>query len=355
MSNPDTILVTGYPSFTAKQLIAHIIEQRPQDSLIILCASKDERTASEWLDQLTISPNLRDQHAVVVGDVASMDLGLAGSEFSTLAEKISSIHHLAQVRFGGGNEADTYRTNVKGTRNLIAFAHECSRLRRLTHWSSAFVSGKRKGVILEDERVRGQGFHSHWEETKFEAEMLAAAANTTVPVTIVRPSIIVGDSQSGTFDASNPTSALLARAVSTHSGLWPLPAHPSAPVHLVPVDFVTRAALILSIDARGAGGTFHLTDSNPLPAKRVFELLAKHTDRGTPLTMVSPTLARTVMRTPGLSRLTRAPRAIIDALDRRCSYNARIAHRILRDYNVHCPAFDEYVEALVAYAHSVNR
>ena len=342
----DTILVTGYPSFTAERLVARIARQRPDDKLVLLTSSEHERATTEWLSGGNVV-----NASVLVGDVASMDLGLSGTEYSSLCSKVTSIHHLAQVRLGGGGEQETRRTNITGTKNVISMAKECARLRRLTHWSTAFVSGKRKGVILEEELDCGQGFNNYWEQTKLEAERLTAAAKTTLPVTIVRPSIIVGDSKSGAFDQGNPANALMVAAVSGQTGLRvPLPAHSWAPMHVAPIDFISKAGLILSIDERGAGGTFHLTDANALSCKRVLDLLADASERGTAPTLVSPTLARTVLRTPGLARLTLAPRAILDALDRRCNYNSRKAEKILNDYGVHCPPFDDYVEALVTFS-----
>src|SRR5690606_22763927 len=90
--------------------------------------------------------------------------------------------------------------NVGGTREIIEFAGECKELRRLCHWSTAAVSGKRPGVIVEDELDAGHGFHNAYERSRFEAEKLARQAQRRLPLTIFRPGVIVGDSRTGEVD-----------------------------------------------------------------------------------------------------------------------------------------------------------
>ena len=59
----------------------------------------------------------------------------------------------------------------------------------------------------------------------------------------------------------------------------PLPGRGSAPLNLVPIDFVVDAAVALSRDPRAAGGTFHLTDPAPFSARAVYELVAQRAER----------------------------------------------------------------------------
>ena len=62
------------------------------------------------------------------------------------------------------------------------------------------MSGSRAGVVLEEELDDGQRFHNVYEETKFRAERLVQDAARTLPVTILRPGVIVGDSRTGEID-----------------------------------------------------------------------------------------------------------------------------------------------------------
>jgi thioester reductase-like protein len=350
---PETVLVTGFPSFTAARMAQKILHADPGATLILLARAKHAEAAEALLGGLPEEQRTRGR--VVVGDVCDMDLGLAGAEYRDLAACVSTIHHTAAVYYTGVDRVAARRVNVEGTRGVIDFAGECRRLRRLVHWSTASVSGKRKGVILEEELDEGQAFHTVYEETKHEAEKLARAAARRLPVTVLRPGIIVGDSRTGEIDRLDGPYHLMVLIV--HGPLdvaLPLPGRGSAPMHVVPIDFVVDAAYALSCDQRAAGGTFHLTDPNPFAARRVYELVAERAHRKRPRGFIPSSLARAVMRTPGLERIARAPRAFLEATDHFTLYNCRQAAALLADAGVACPPFDGYVEQLVKYVREVH-
>src|SRR5262245_3275899 len=194
----EAVLVSGFPSFTATQMIKKLLASDGDARLFLLARDKFAKAAEAFLDGLPESQRRRVR--VVVGDVCDMDLGLAGSEYKELAEEVTTIHHLAGIYYLGVDRAVAERVNVEGVQNIIELAGECRRLRRLCHWSTATVSAKRKGIILEEELDQGQGFRNFYEETKFEAEKRAQTASRRLPVTIFRPSIIVGDSRNGEID-----------------------------------------------------------------------------------------------------------------------------------------------------------
>ena len=50
------------------------------------------------------------------------------------------------------------------------------RLDRFVHFSSAYVSGDRTGVILEEELEEGQSFRNVYEGSKYKAEVLVRRA-----------------------------------------------------------------------------------------------------------------------------------------------------------------------------------
>lgn len=349
----ETVLVTGFPAYTARRMVIRLLaDSAGPRRVFVLVRPQFQSEAAAMLEALD-----GDRAELLVGDVCDMDLGLSGGEFSAVAKEVTTIHHLAGIYFMGVDRATAERVNVTGTRGVIELARTTRRLRRLIHWSTAFVSGKRKGVVLEEELDAGQGFNNFWEETKYEAERLAAAAQKTMPVTILRPGLIVGDSQTGEIDKFDGPYSLILAAVSGERGpRLPLPARGSAPLHLVPIDFVIEAGYMLGLDARAAGKTFHLTDPNPLPAHRVFSLVAELTRTQPPSQAILPTgLARTLLKTPGLSRLTRAPRAVLDVFDHQCMYNCRQAMRLLGEADIRCPPFDDYAEALVSYAQRIEQ
>jgi thioester reductase-like protein len=350
---PESVLVTGFPSFTARRLIAKIAASDPTATIRMLARDKFARAAEELIAGLP--PQQRERVRVVVGDVCDMDLGLAGGEYRELTETITTIHHLAGIYYLGVERAVAERVNIEGTREIIDLAGECRKLRRLCHWSTALVSGRRKGIILEEELDEGQSFRNFYEETKFEAEKRAHAASRRLPVTIFRPGVIVGDSESGEIDKFDGPYYLMVLIVQGPIDMHlPLPGRGAAPMHLVPIDYVLNAAYALSLDTRAAGGTFHLTDPNPFSSRQVYEIIAERAHKKRPRGFIPTSVAKLLMRAPGLEKLARAPLAFLESFDHLSFYNARGAHELLRGTGIDCPPFDTYVDNLIRYVREVH-
>jgi thioester reductase-like protein len=345
----ESVLVTGFPSFTATRLARKLVAEDERAKVFLLAREKFARQAEE------LARSLGGRVQVVVGDVCDMDLGLSGPEYKALAAELTTIHHLAGIYYLGVERQVAQRVNVDGTRGVIELAGECRKLRRLCHWSTASVSGKRKGVVMEEELDEGQAFSNFYEETKFEAEKLARAAQRKLPVTIFRPGVIVGDSKSGEVDKFDGPYYLMVLIVQSPIDVHlPLPGRGVAPMHLVPIDYVVDAAHALSLDDRAAGGTFHLVDPSPFAARRVYELVAERAHKKRPRGFIPTGLAKAVMRTPGLERLARAPLSFLEALDHLVFYNARRATELLEGTGIHCPPFDSYVDNLIRYVREVH-
>src|SRR5262249_33839506 len=153
--------------------------------------------------------------------------------------------------------------------------------RCLVHHSSARVSGDRTGLVLESELDRGQSFQNDVEETIAHGERVAHVARAAqersrqLPIAIVRPTTIVGDSQTGEVDRfDGPYFLILLIVTSPPDFPLPLPGRGDSPLHLVPVDYYVRAALAIGRDPRAPGRTFHVGDPSPPSLRRAFELVA---------------------------------------------------------------------------------
>ncbi len=347
----ERILITGYPAFTARRMIARALAGAPRATVFVLTRDKFAADATALVRSLPGGDRAR----IVIGDVCDMDLGLSSAEYTELTEQLTTIHHLAGIYYLGVDAATARRVNITGTRGIIELARECGRLRRLIHWSTAQVSGRRKGVILEDELDEHQGFHNIYEETKFEAEQLAREAMRQLPVTILRPGIIVGDSQTGEIDKfDGPYYLMVLIATNALAVHLPLPGRGTAPMHVVPIDHVIDAGWLLGNDPRAAGRTLHLVDPQPLPARRIYELVAEHSHTAAPRGFIPGKLLQNVLRTPGLQRLARGPLSFLESFDQQVFYNARGALELLAGTGVSCPPFDAYVDKLVAYVRDVH-
>jgi nucleoside-diphosphate-sugar epimerase len=218
------------------------------------------------------------------------------------------------------------------------------------------VSGDRKGTYYEDDLEAGQKFHNAYERTKYEAERLVRAAMRQLPITVVRPGIIVGDSRTGEIDKLDGPYYLLVLIATNTSGVrLPLLGRSEAALHLVPIDYVVEAAWHVARGETAAGKTFHLVDPAPMSVRAVFEAVAEHARTEKPRGHIPRPLARAVLRTPGLSRLGRGPLAFVDVIDHAVHYDQSNTAQALAGTTVRCPALAEYLPVLVRYVLDVTR
>jgi thioester reductase-like protein len=342
----EVLLITGYPSFGARQLTAFALRSQPRCFVYALAEPDQLEAAREHAAAL--DPACRERFELLEGSVTHIDLGLPGADIRKLCLEIDRIHHMAQLTQPGVDQASAERVNIRGTLETLSLARDCKALRAFIHHSTAFVAGDRTGTVREEELDAHQQFRNHVESTKATAERLVRSAMRSLPALVVRPTLLVGDSQSGEVDRlDGPYFALLLMLSTPSEMAFPLPRSEN-PLHLVPVDYVVQAALALGRDNRAIGKTFHLADARCLPARRVFELLAHAGGRRTGASLPAA-LAKTLLRTPGLERLAGSPRSFLEQILTQVCFDTSQADQLLAGSGIQCPPFESYVDQLVAY------
>jgi thioester reductase-like protein len=343
----EVVLLTGFPSFVARKMCEELLVD--EGTLVhAVVHGKLANDAVSALDGLTLSQRRRVN--LIDGDAASMDLGLSGAEFRSLAAEVDRIHHCASVSYLGAPREAAEQMNVGGAREILEFAEACKSLACLVHHSTASVSGDRTGLVREEDLYVGQTFRNVVEETKARAERMMRAAMPKVPIAVMRPSIVVGDSATGEVDRfDGPYLLILLMVTSPPDFALPLPGRGDSLLHLVPADFVVRAARAIGKDPRARGRTFHLADPQALTARRVFELVARAGGRRMPRGFIPANITKALLRTPGLERFAKSPRAFLDALGTPVSYGTSNADELLAGTGIVCPSFESYVDRLVEY------
>jgi nucleoside-diphosphate-sugar epimerase len=308
--------------------------------------------------------------AAIHGDINHTRLGLSEESFGKLAARVTEIYHgAATVRFDLPL-AEARRTNVDGTREILAIAEAArasGRLRRFHYIGTAFVAGTRQGQVREDELVYDpatsspQDFNNSYEQTKCEAEALVRRhMQAGLPVTIYRPSIIVGDSRTGhtsSFKVMYWPLKVFAR------GLIPVvPASRAGIVDLVPVDFVIDAIFALGSRDDTVQRCYHLC-AGPEHATTIGEAMDFAADFFhvyKPLFMPVSAYERYIR--PVLKLVLRGKRrqaldtgrVYVPYLNYRGSFDTTNARRDLRDSGVRVPDVRGYFETLLRYCVESN-
>lgn len=340
------LLVTGFPSLYARKMVRHILSEEPR-ALVYAVVPRALADAAE-AEHESLSRADRERLVLVDGDASAMDLGLSGAEFRQLTREVDRIHHLWHVSGGGLDRRAARLVNVVGAGEIVEFARAASSLQCLVFHSTAHVSGDRTGVVYEEDLASGQSFRSEVEETRMQAETLARRAMRDVPVAVVRPTIIVGDVDPGEDERLDGLYLLALFIVATPAEIAiPFPGKGDTPLNIVPLDFVIRAAHAIGRAPGAPGRTFHLADPHPLSARRVAEMVARAGGKRTARSHIPSNLAKALLRTPGIERFVRSPRAFVEQLSTAVRYDTRNADQLLRGAAIECPPFETYAAELV--------
>lgn len=346
-------LVTGFPLFVARRVAESILSREGEANLVLLVQERHADEASGFLAQL--APATRERVRVLIGDVSDMHLGLSTGEYRELAQGCTDVLHAAEwSRLS--ERAQLERVNVEGTRAVLDLAADCRKLRRFTHFSTVFVAGDRVGVVAEDELSAGQAFRNAYEETKFEAELLVRRAMGQLPSTVLRPSIVIGDSRTGEIDRFDGPYAIAILLVTSPLAVpLPLPGDGVAPLNVVPVDFVAAASLAIHHDPRAVGRTFHIVDPNPSSSRRLYELVAQRSGKKLPRMSLGYKLTDALLKLPGLERLTREQRMAIAYVNHLSFFGSRNTLELLDGTGIRCPPIEGYLDQLIEYVRGVYR
>jgi thioester reductase-like protein len=258
--------LTGATGFLGREVLVRLLHMGAD--VLVLTRRRDEEAISDAHARLAAiierssAGTPLERLTVAFGDVTSPDLALGDEAkrwLNRADDRIQLVHGAAEVRFDLPWPV-MHAQNVEGTRHVIDLAKRLSierRLRRLDHVSTAFIAGDRTDLAREQEIDEGQKPRNGYERSKLEAEVeIDRARKEGLPITVLRPSIIVGDSRTG-------------RASSFKVLYWPMKVYargrwktmfgrPTCNIDVVPVDFVADAMVHL-FDTEGAlGKTVHL-------------------------------------------------------------------------------------------------
>jgi nucleoside-diphosphate-sugar epimerase len=164
---------------------------------------------------------------MVSGDISEPMFGLAERAYAALAAKVDAVIHCAAVTDFNRTDGSLEATNITGTEHVAAFAAAADAV--LYHVSTAFVH-----TTVDGDRGRtAVGYAS----SKSAGEKVVRSSG--VPHVILRPSVVVGDSDTGEIAAFQ---GLYQVAAGLFAGIVPMiPFDPAWPIDFVPVDVVADA------------------------------------------------------------------------------------------------------------------
>jgi thioester reductase-like protein len=278
-----SVFLTGGTGFLGMELIARMLAAADGPDVYVAIRAHDRQAAQARLDEaigrLYEAPpaGVARVHAVRA-DLTAEGLGLDAGDLRTLTHDVDRvIHCAASISFTLPLE-EARAINVTGTERVLELARALPRLERLVHVSTAYVAGRAPNEFREED-IGGGDFRNTYEETKLEAEVAVTAADD-LPAVIVRPSIVVGESDSGWTSAFNvlywPLQAFARGLLST------VPADPDGIVDMVPVDHVAAVIEHAAFDP-DAAGRYHAVAAGRAPTvEGLIDAVCRELDRRPP-------------------------------------------------------------------------
>ena len=374
------VILTGATGFLGGHLMAGLLERGRR--LVLLGRAREETSFAERITRLLGWFGLEHrsgQIETVEADLLEPACGLPRSLRAALSAQGGPIVHCAgDTRFSERNRREITATNVHGLRGVLDLA-AASRASFFHYVSTAYVAGRASGCCPEC-LVPTSEFTNVYEETKARAELEVAArcAREGLAFTIIRPSIVYGDSRTGRSTRFNalyyPVRSLLclrdiylddirhhggrkAQACGIlleDDGVLRLPLRiflaRRGQVNLIPIDYFVAAVMTI-LERAETDTVYHLTSESPT----TIDDLAAYSQRFLKLSGVE-----IVDGPPNGTGLT-PPEALFQRLvepylpylaDAR-SFDRRHAHRATDGLNP--PALTYHVfERCMSYAMSVN-
>jgi len=261
------VFLTGVTGFVGRYLAARLLARDEIEGLDVLVRAKDVAHARERIAtsmRFAVPDDEAEALAAkmepVIGDLRSERFGLDEEAWDALAARTDRVlHGAANVRFDQDLE-DARSYNVFGTEQAAALARRAQELGGLSRFDwvgTAFVAGLRRDTVGEDELVHDAGWKNPYEQSKYEAEAWLREHAADLPLSVFRPSIVVGESGSG----ATTNFGMLYWPIKLYAKGWwrTVVGSPKTPVDIVPVDFVADAIDALTAPGQPVGVTYHLT------------------------------------------------------------------------------------------------
>jgi thioester reductase-like protein len=367
--------LTGGTGVVGGAIAGQLLED-PASRLTMLIRAPSNQALKGRLDELLgLLPGVsaaRERVTAVRGDTSLPRFGLEPDEFLRLASACTHVIHCAAIVKMTLPLDEARRSAVEAARSVVALAREgrkSGKLEKVEFLSTVGVGGRWEGPLPERWITEPREFHNTYERAKAEAEdFLRAELERGFPITIHRPSMVVGDSRSGEI-ARFQVFYHLAEFLSGKRTFGVFPKLGDTRLDLVPVDYVARAVTWSSRQLATIGRVMHLCSGPdgavPLGTLRdwVRRRFEAHGDRlPAPVTIPAWLLLGAV---PVLGRL--APRRIrraietlpvfLDYLAENQSFANAETTTVLDAAGIRLPRADDYLDRVLDYylAHRKDR
>lgn len=341
--------MTGFPGFIAGRLLARLV--RPETQYFLLVQPHLIREAMQRIEEIAGANQLDLEAFVIVeGDLRLPNLGISNSDLETIQYETTDVFHLAAAYDLGVDKDTAFKVNLEGTKYVNDVACSIKNLNRYNYVSTCYIAGKRTGEILETDLEHKAGHRNFYEETKYLAEIEVDRLKSHLPVTIYRPSVVVGDSETGETAKYDGIYYLINYLRKAPGVLRLLNiGNPSVRLNLVPVDFVVESIYELSRDRNAIGRTLALADPSPMTTSELFDVIAKDLCERKSEFQLPQRVAEWFLHTGLSPSVTGLPHHAVPYFFVSQTYSSTLAAELLAPHGIACPRFPDYVSNIIDF------
>jgi amino acid adenylation domain-containing protein/thioester reductase-like protein len=268
-NQPKAVLLTGVSGFLGAFLLQELLQTTTADIYCLVraadIAEATHRIQANLERYQLWSGTLPVRVIPLIGDLAQPQLGLTEETFQGLALTLDGIYHSGAFVNLVYPYSALRSANVLGTQELLRMA--CLGKVTPLHFISTidvsqspqYFDGEQilENTLIENPDLLGRGYP----QTKWVAEKLVMEAQSRgLPVAIYRPGMLTGHSETGAAQ----TGDLLCRII---KGLIQMEVAPEMNtwINMIPVDYVSRAIVALSLKQSTFGQRFHVVNPVAIP------------------------------------------------------------------------------------------
>lgn len=295
-----TIALTGATGFLGSHLMASLLKKGY--NIVVFGRPAKNESLKERITLLLRwfgMDNCSDQITYVDTDLSQDNLGIDKGEYSRLCSVVDSVIHCASdTSFSENKREKVMAANINNLKGILEFSKNAN-VSFFHYISTAYVAGT--GTIYCKEIFSSaKTFTNVYEESKAAAENIISGfcLKNSINLSVIRPSIVYGDSQSGRslkFNAlyfpvrsaqsirdiylndikkNGGTKATKNGVYIDNDGYLFLPLKIYLPgegdLNIIPVDYFVNATVKIIENCSGSG-IYHLTSNTPTTMKIVAE------------------------------------------------------------------------------------
>ncbi len=353
--------VTGATGFIGRNLVERLLKREGTVFVLVREGSKGrlEELRSAWGTD-------SDRVVGIVGDLSKPRLGISDADVERLRGEVEHLFHLAAIYDMTADAETQHAANVEGTRHMVELA-EAVDAGRIHMVSSIAAAGLFKGTFHESMFDEAQELDNHpYFRTKHDSERVVRE-EATRPWRVYRPSIVIGDSETGEMDKVDGPYYFFKLIQRLRNALppWvPTIGIEGKEINVVPVDFVADAMDHIAHLDDLDGKAFHLVDPNPKSAGQLINIFARSAHAPKMEMRLDPKMFDIVpqgvrsglMMLPPVRRITDTvlddlgiPRSVLTYINYPTSFDCRETVEALEGTGIEVPPLETYADAVWDY------